>query len=59
MDIQIAREGVPTGVIGIPCRYMHTAVETIAPSDVDRCARVLAHFVASLEPSWRAVEVLK
>jgi endoglucanase len=59
MDIQIAREGVPTGVIGVPCRYMHTAVETIAPSDVDRCARVLAHFVASLEPSWRAVEVLK
>jgi putative aminopeptidase FrvX len=53
MDIQIAREGVPTGVIGIPCRYMHTAIETVAPEDVDRCARVLARFVGDLEPSWR------
>jgi endoglucanase len=59
MDIQIAREGVPTGVIGIPCRYMHTAIETVAPEDVDRCARVLARFVGDLEPSWRAVEVIK
>jgi tetrahedral aminopeptidase len=59
MDIQIAREGVPTGVIGIPCRYMHTGIETVAPEDVDRCGRLLAHLVGHLEHDWRAVEVLK
>jgi len=59
MDIQIAVEGVPTAVIGIPCRYMHTAVETVEPRDVDRCAQLLAHYLAGLASEWCAVEVLK
>jgi tetrahedral aminopeptidase len=59
MDIQIASEGVPTAVIGIPCRYMHTGVETVEPRDVDRCAHLLAHYLSELSPEWRAVEVLK
>ncbi len=59
MDIQIASSGVPTAVIGIPCRYMHTGVETVEPRDVDRCAHLLAHYLSQLSPSWRAVEVLK
>jgi putative aminopeptidase FrvX len=59
MDIQIAREGVPTGVIGIPCRYMHTGVETLDPRDVERCARLLAHYLAALPLDWSVVERIK
>ncbi len=59
MDIQIAREGVPTAVIGIPCRYMHTGIETVEPRDVDRCAQLLAHYLAALPEEWRATETLK
>jgi len=59
MDIQIASWGVPTAVIGIPCRYMHTGVETVEPRDVDRCAHLLAHYLSELSLEWRAVEVLK
>ena len=59
MDIQIAREGVPTAVIGIPCRYMHTGIETVEPRDVDHCAHLLAHYLAALPAEWRATEVLK
>ncbi|HXL14443.1 MAG TPA: M42 family peptidase [Methylomirabilota bacterium] len=59
MDIQIASSGVPTAVIGIPCRYMHTGVETVEPRDVDRCAHLLAHYLSELSLEWRAVEVLK
>jgi tetrahedral aminopeptidase len=59
MDIQIAGEGIPTAVIGIPCRYMHTGVETVEPRDVDRCAHLLSHYLSGLSPEWRAVEVLK
>jgi len=59
MDIQIAGGGVATGVMSVPCRYMHTGVEVVHPRDVDRCASILAHYLSTLEPEWRAVEVLK
>lgn len=59
MSIQIAGEGIPTAVIGIPCRYMHTSVETVDPVDVDRCGRLLAHYLANLPLTWRATVVLK
>jgi putative aminopeptidase FrvX len=49
MDIQISREGIPTGLIGLPLRYMHTPVETLAASDVERSARLLARFIAELD----------
>lgn len=59
MDIQISREGVPTAVIGIPCRYMHTGVETVDPRDVDRAARLLASYLADLPADWSVAERLK
>jgi endoglucanase len=59
MDIQIAREGIPTAVVGIPCRYMHTGIETVEPRDIDRCARLLAGYLAGLPVEWSVTEVLK
>jgi endoglucanase len=59
MDIQIASVGVATGVLGIPCRYMHTGVEVVAPTDVDHCAALLSHYLVGLESEWRGTEVLK
>ena len=47
--IQVAREGIPTMLIGIPLRYMHTAVEMIAIKDVQRAGRLLAEFISRLE----------
>ena len=51
--IQVVREGVPTGLISIPLRYMHQPVETVAVKDVERAARLLAAFAAGLEPGFR------
>jgi endoglucanase len=46
--IQLARDGVATGLIGIPNRYMHSPVEVVSLDDLDRAARLLAEFCASV-----------
>ena len=47
--IQVAQEGIPTGLLSVPIRYMHSAVETVALDDLDRTARLLAAFIARLD----------
>jgi endoglucanase len=48
--IQLARDGVAAGLIGIPNRYMHSPVEVVHLDDLDRAARLLAEFCASVTP---------
>jgi endoglucanase len=50
--IQVTHEGIPTGVVSIPIRSMHTPVEVIAPKDVERTGRLLAEFIASLDEEF-------
>jgi endoglucanase len=50
--MQVVREGIPTGLIDIPLRYMHTSVETISITDVERIGRLLALFCASLDDKF-------
>ncbi len=47
--IQVARVGVPTGLVAIPLRYMHTMVETVNTKDIKRTGRLLAEFVSGLD----------
>ncbi len=49
---QISAEGIPTMVISIPLRYMHTAVEMVAIKDIQRTGRLLAEFIAGLTPAF-------
>jgi endoglucanase len=46
--IQLSRDGVATGLIGIPNRYMHSPVEVVCLDDLDRAARLLAEFCAGV-----------
>lgn len=46
--LQIARAGVATGLVSIPNRYMHSAVETISLDDIDHAANLLAQFTIEL-----------
>ncbi len=50
--IQLSREGIPSGLISIPVRYMHQPVETVAIRDVERAGRLLASFAAGLTPEF-------
>lgn len=47
--IQVAREGIPTGLVEIPLRYMHTMVETADMADIERAGRLLAEMIARLD----------
>lgn len=46
--IQLLREGIPTALLAIPIRYMHTSVETVSMLDIINCGRLLAFFVSTL-----------
>lgn len=46
--IQVSQAGIPTGLVSIPLRYMHTSVETLDMQDVLNSGKLLAYFIASL-----------
>ena len=46
--LQISGGGVATGLVAIPNRYMHSAVETVSMDDLDGAAELLANFAARL-----------
>ena len=43
--LQVSREGIATGVLSLPLRYMHTPIETAHQGDMEDTARLLAQFV--------------
>jgi putative aminopeptidase FrvX len=48
--IQIARAGIPAGLISIPVRYMHSPVEMVDLADVEAAIELVAAFASALEP---------
>jgi tetrahedral aminopeptidase len=49
---QVAAQGIPSLVLGIPLRYMHTPVELVSIKDIQRAGRLLAGFIGGLEPDF-------
>jgi endoglucanase len=48
--LQIHGGGVATGLVAIPNRYMHSAVEVVSLADLDRIAQLLSLFALNLMP---------
>jgi tetrahedral aminopeptidase len=46
--IQVTRAGVATGLVSIPCRYLHSGSEIVSLQDIDHVADLLARFVLAL-----------
>ena len=49
-DTFTSRAGVPTGLVSIPLRYMHSSAEIVQLSDLEDCVRLLVAFARRLEP---------
>ena len=49
--VHLSKAGVPTGVVSIPLRYMHSPVEMMQLDDVHACARLIAAFAQRLGPA--------
>ena len=50
--MQVTRDGIPTALLGLPLRNMHTPIETVSVKDIQRTGRLLAHFIASLDEAF-------
>jgi endoglucanase len=52
--MQISRQGVAMGLIGIPNRYMHSPVEVVHLEDLTNAATLIAEFCSIVGPehSW-------
>jgi putative aminopeptidase FrvX len=47
--IQLTRAGVATGLVSIPLRYMHTAVEVLSLTDLENVSKLLAAFILRVD----------
>jgi tetrahedral aminopeptidase len=47
-DIQIIGEGIPTLLISIPIKYMHTSVEMVSMEDIKNTGRIMAKLIEKL-----------
>ncbi len=51
-EISRARAGVPTVLLELPLKYMHTTVETLNRGTLKEGGRLLAQFAAAIAPEW-------
>lgn len=49
-DTFASREGIPTGLISIPLRNMHSPIEVVQLDDLEACVDLLVAFAGKLEP---------
>ena len=50
-SIQITRAGIPTGLVSVALRYMHTPTEVVCLDDMEATVRLLARFAQDLDKS--------
>jgi putative aminopeptidase FrvX len=48
--VYLSRRGVPTGLVSIPLRYMHSPVETVDLGDIEGAVKLIVAFALRLEP---------
>jgi putative aminopeptidase FrvX len=52
VGLQIARQGIPTGLVSIPIRNMHTSSEIVSLVDINRASRLIVEFITNLDDTF-------
>lgn len=47
--IQVTRGGIPTGLVSVPLRYMHTPTEVVCLADLEATVKLIARFALDLD----------
>lgn len=45
--IHLAGRGIPSGAVSIPCRYVHTPIETVSVDDLNNAVKLIIHSIKS------------
>ncbi len=53
--IQVTRAGVATGLVSIPCRYLHSGSEIASLKDMDEVAELLSRFLLALDEETNVI----
>jgi putative aminopeptidase FrvX len=48
--MQLNRDGMAVGILGVALRYMHTPCELLSLKDVEDCARLMAAYCRRVKP---------
>ena len=51
-DLSLVRNGVPTVLLSLPLKYMHTNVETFDMHALEEGGRLLALYLSAMDASW-------
>jgi endoglucanase len=49
--MQINRDGMAVGILGVALRYMHTPCELLSLADVENCAKLIAGYCRRVKPN--------
>jgi putative aminopeptidase FrvX len=47
-----SNEGVPSALISLPLKYMHTTVETASKEDIEQVINLMFSFLMDFDPSF-------
>lgn len=48
-SVRLTRSGVATGLLNLPCRYMHSSSEVVSLKDIEQTGELMARFVLALD----------
>ncbi len=54
--IHLAREGIPSAVVSVPCRYIHSPAALLSPEDFTHTIQLMTHALKRLPDVWSDME---